>query len=163
MSDGAVAFCERLRPRLLGVLTLQCGDAGVAEELTQETLAVVWDKWTRVQQMQSPEAWALRVGLNLSKTWIRRKVAERRALRRADRAPIHVLLPDRVDVRDGVARLPQRQRAAIVLRFYADLTVTETAQVMGCAPGTVKALTHQGIAALRRELAPAGQETSYGC
>lgn len=161
-TPDAVAFCRGIQPRLLGALTLQCGDAAVAEELTQETLAVVWDKWARVRRMDSPEAWALRVGYNLSKSWIRRRIAERRALHRALTPPADVHLPERVDVRDGITRLPARQRAAIVLRFYSDLSIAQTAGVMGCAPGTVKALTHQGIEALRRELAPSPEETSHG-
>ena len=163
MENGeVVAFCSRIRPRLLGALTLQCGDAAVAEELTQETLAAVWDKWSRVQAMASPEAWTMRVGFNLSNSWIRRRVAERRALRRS--APHHdeVHLPERLDVRDGIRRLPPRQRAAVVLRFYADLSIAQTAVAMGCAPGTVKALTHQGIEALRRDLAVVAEEAPHG-
>jgi RNA polymerase sigma factor (sigma-70 family) len=48
-----------------------------------------------------------------------------------------------------VARLPRRQRAALVLRYFADLPVADVADLMGCSQGTVKALTHQAIAALR--------------
>lgn len=162
VSEDAEGFCRRVRPRLLGVLTLQCGDAAVAEELTQETLAAVWDKWDRVSRMTSPEAWALRVGLNMSRSWIRRRIAERRALGRAQLPPVAVVLPERVDVRRGVACLAPRQRTAIVLRFFADLSVAQTAEVMGCAPGTVKALTHQGIEALRRHLEPVTQEARHG-
>ena len=53
---------------------------------------------------------------------------------------------------DSVERfaLPLRQRTALVLRYYSDLSVQETADVMGCAPGTVKSLTSQALAALRQ-------------
>jgi RNA polymerase sigma factor (sigma-70 family) len=54
-----------------------------------------------------------------------------------------------VAVRAAVAALPPRQRAAIVLRYFADLSVRVTAAVMGCAEGTVKALTSKAISALR--------------
>jgi RNA polymerase sigma factor (sigma-70 family) len=48
-----------------------------------------------------------------------------------------------------VAALPRRQRAALVLRYFSDLSVDRTAEVLGCAPGTVKSLTSQAIASLR--------------
>lgn len=52
-------------------------------------------------------------------------------------------------MRDAVAALPTRQRTAVLLRYYADLSVRDTTAVMGCAEGTVKALTFKAIAALR--------------
>ena len=152
-SGEVTAFCQRVQPRLLGALTLHCGDAAVAEELTQETLAVVWDKWSRVAVMAAPEAWALRVGFNMANSWLRRRIAERRALRRLEPGGDHHDEPDDSGVRDAVLRLPPRQRTAVVLRYFTDLSVEQTAQAMRCAPGTVKALTHQGITSLRRDLA----------
>jgi RNA polymerase sigma factor (sigma-70 family) len=53
-------------------------------------------------------------------------------------------------VRDAVLALPPRQRAAIVARYFGQLSETETADVLGCAEGTVRALTAQGVASLRR-------------
>ncbi len=161
-TDDAIAFCTRVQPRLLGALTMQCRDAAVAEELTQETLAVIWDKWSRVQRMRSPEAWAMRIGFNMANSWIRRRVAERRALSRSHLVPVIGELPDRLDVREAVGRLPRRQRAAVVLRYYADLSIADTATAMGCATGTVKALTHQGLAALRAELSAPAEELQNG-
>lgn len=63
---------------------------------------------------------------------------------------------DRLAVRAAVADLPERQRAALVLRYYVDLPVAEVADVLGCAPGTVKSLTHKAVEGLRRAL---GDET----
>jgi RNA polymerase sigma-70 factor (ECF subfamily) len=163
-SGEVTAFCQRVQPRLLGALTLHCGDPAVAEELTQETLAVVWDKWSRVQMMAAPEAWALRVGFNMANSWLRRRIAERRALRRLGPGDQHHDLPQDSGVRDAVVRLPPRQRTAVVLRYFADLSVEQTADAMGCAPGTVKALTHQGITSLRGDLSlrDVEEEASHG-
>lgn len=59
---------------------------------------------------------------------------------------------DRVAVTAALRKLPGRQRVAVALRYFADLSVEDTAKVMGCAPGTVKALTHQALAAIRIRL-----------
>jgi RNA polymerase sigma-70 factor (sigma-E family) len=150
---GAVEFCRRLQPRLLGALALHCGDADLAEELTQETLARVWDRWPRVTAMAAPERYAFRVGFNLANSTFRRRAAERRARMRAVAAadpPGDALdRTDAIAVRAAVAGLPPRQRAAVVLRYFADLSVAETAAAMGCAQGTIKALTSQGLGTLR--------------
>jgi DNA-directed RNA polymerase specialized sigma24 family protein len=123
---GVVGFCQRVRPRLVGTLSLLCGDGEAGEELAQETLARVW----------------------------RRRVAERRARARlAVRGVGAHVDPDPADavaVRQAVAALPRRQRTALVLRYYADLPVAEVAGLMGCAPGTVKSLTSKALEAMRR-------------
>jgi len=162
-SDGVtkgadvVSFCRRVYPSLLGGLTLHCRDRGIAEEVAQETLVRVWERWSTVRTAASPEAWAWRVALNLTSSRFRRRAAERRAHDRMnERQPVsgdH--LPDEADrltVRAAVAGLPERQRAALVLRYYADLPVAEVADALGCAPGTVKSLTHKAVEGLRREL-----------
>ena len=59
---------------------------------------------------------------------------------------------DRVAVRVAIADLPDRQRAALVLRYFADLSVAETAVALECAPGTVKSLTSKAVDGLRRRL-----------
>lgn len=152
--DEATVFCERLRPGLIGALSLHVGDAGVAEELAQETLVRVWSRWTHVRRLDVPEAWAHRVASNLANSWWRRRVAEQRARRRHGPTPVDEPRPqgdhgDAMAVRAAVAALPRRQREALVLRYFAGFSVAETAEAMGRAPGTVKALCHQGIARLR--------------
>lgn len=139
-----------MHPRLVGALALHCGDRDLAHELAQETLARVWERWSSVRAMDAPEAWAFRVAFNLAASRYRRAAAERRARARLgapdDHAPDHA---DALAVRQAVAALPSRQRAALVLRYFADLPVDRTAEVLGCAPGTVKSLTSQAIATLR--------------
>lgn len=145
-------FCRALRPRLLGALSVQCGHH-VAEELTQETLARVYDRWELVREMDSPQAWAYRVAFNLSRSTLRRRIAERRALLRYGARPAAASTGlDRADVialREAIVRLPPRQRTALVLRYYSDLSVEEVAVVMHCARSTVRAHTRDAIASLR--------------
>lgn len=154
--EGVTAFCERLRPRLVGALGLHTGDPALAEELAQEALARAWARWPRVRDMDRPEAWVYRVAFNLVRSHWRRRRAERRANERTARRPAETLDADHgsaLAVREAVAALPERQRRAVVCRFYADLSVAETAEALGCAGGTVKALTHKAVGALREQIA----------
>jgi len=146
------SFCHALQGRLLGSLVLFCGDRALAEEIAQEALARAIERWDRVGAMASPEAWTYRTAFNVARSWASRRRTERRAYERAA-GRAHPPLPDdtaAVAVRAAVAALPPRQRAAVVARFYAGLTVAEAAQALGCAEGTVKALVHKAILNLRR-------------
>jgi RNA polymerase sigma-70 factor (sigma-E family) len=153
---GVIGFCHRVRPRLVGTLSLLCGDGDAAEELAQETLARVWLRWSRVRELDEPlaTAWTYRVAVNLANSWLRRRIAERRArarlAARATDIPVDPDPADAVAIRRAVAALPRRQRTALVLRYYADLPVAEVAALMGCAPGTVKSLTSKALTALRQ-------------
>jgi RNA polymerase sigma-70 factor (ECF subfamily) len=151
--DEPAAFCRAIRARLVGSLTLYCGDRAVAEELAQEALVRAWERWDKVGAMASPEAWTYRTAFNLASSWGRRRSAERRAHRRhgpaVEVAPSHDT-PTIEAVRDAVVALPPKQRSAVVCRFYLAMTVAETAELLGCAEGTVKSATHQALASLRR-------------
>lgn len=148
----AEEFCRRMRLRLVGALSLYCGDVQVAEDTAQEALARVWDRWDEVSQMDSPDGWAYRVAVNLANSWFRRARARRNRERRASQEQVRPPrdgVEDALAVRQAVAGLPRRQREALVLRYFEDLSVRETARLMGCAEGTVKALSHQAVSALR--------------
>ena len=153
--EDVAAFCRRLHPVLLGGLTLHCRDRSVAEEVTQATLVRVWERWPTVSTSRSPEAWAWRVALNLTASRFRRRAVEQRAQVRLEGLAAASSAPDeaeRLAVRAAVADLPERQRAVLVLRFYADLTIAQTAEALRCAEGTVKSLTSKAVAGMRRRL-----------
>ena len=151
-----VSFCNAQSSRLQGMLTLYCGSPEIAEELAQEVLARVCINWPKVKQMPRPDAWTYRVAINLTNSYFRRRAAERRAKARLETRPPYSRLPkdeaDAIAVRQAIARLPRRQRTALVLRFYSDLSVANVAELMDCPEGTVKSLTRRAIAALRKEL-----------
>lgn len=152
--DALAAFCRREHPRVVGALSLYCGDAALAEELAQEALYRVCRDWEKVSRMAAPGAWAHRVAINLANSAFRRRRAERRANQRH-----HVLAgPDATEpidssavlaVRRAVAALPARQRAAVVLRHHTGCSVAETAALLGVSEGAVKQLTHRAAATLR--------------
>jgi RNA polymerase sigma-70 factor (ECF subfamily) len=147
-------FCRVLWPRLAASMAYVTGDAGAGEDIAQEALSRALARWGRVSRMVSPEAWTYRVALNLARSRHRRRQAERRALDRLEGSPDRENgePSDAIAVREAVARLPERMRAAIVLRYFADLPIDEVATAMDCAPGTVKSLTSQAIERLRAQI-----------
>lgn len=149
--DGVDGFCRREWPRLVGTLSLLTGDADLAEELAQETLARVCRDWRKVSGLAAPGAWAHRVAINLARSHYRHRAVARRhapALATTHTAD-DTDTASAIAVREAVARLPVRPRTALVLRYFADLSVAETAEAMRCPEGTVKTLTRQAILALR--------------
>lgn len=149
-------FCQEEFPRLVGALRLHMRDSDLAEEIAQESLARAWRDWAKLRRLDSPRAWTYRVAFNAANSQFRRRAAERRAL---EKAPQSIPL-DRNDdrdmtdvaaVRSALARIPRRPRIALVLRYFLDLTIQETAQAMGCPEGTVKSLSRRGLALLKRD------------
>jgi RNA polymerase sigma-70 factor (sigma-E family) len=130
---------------------LLTGDAHLAEDLLQETLTRVAQKWRRVGD--SPDAYARRVMHNLAiDAWRRRRSRPPELLGtppelagRGDAAEVE----RRVVLRDALARLTPRQRAVLSLRFYEDLTEVDAAAVLGCSVSTVKSTAREALARLR--------------
>jgi RNA polymerase sigma-70 factor (ECF subfamily) len=150
--------------QLTGSLVLYTGDSELAMDLAQETMARAYRDWRKVCRLDSPPAWLHRVAFNLANSTFRKRMNEWRssARWRARSETVHhdADTPDAVTIRRLVASLPSRQKTALVLRYYADLSVKETADVMGCAEGTVRALTSQALESLRRSdlsLEPEGE------
>jgi RNA polymerase sigma-70 factor (ECF subfamily) len=127
------------------------GDVGAGEDLAQEALIRACARWRRASRLDNPEAWTYRVAINLARSRHRRREAERRAHARASAVPVATedRVADAIAVRDAIATLPERMRAALVLRYFADLPVDAVAEILDCAPGTVKSLTSQAIDKLR--------------
>lgn len=157
VTDASVelsAFCRSEYPKLASMLALYCGDRELAQDLAQETIVRVIQNWKKVSRLPAPSAWCRKVAINTANSWFRRVAANRRATRRLEgrvgRSHDHPDSANAVAVRAAVANLPARQKAVIVLRFYADLPVEEVAQEMRCEQGTVWALTNQAIASLRK-------------
>jgi len=160
--DDVDAFCRREHRRLVASLSAYTGDRDLAVELSQEALARVCLDWERVGAMERPGAYAHRIAVNLANSTLRRRRYERAALARAA-ARAAQGVPEPPPPMDGAVRralsaLPARQREAVVLRFVLDLSIETTAARMGCAAGTVRALTAQAVARLRQDPALADLE-----
>jgi RNA polymerase sigma-70 factor (sigma-E family) len=130
-----------------------------AEDLLQATFEKAYGSWSRISRMDYPEAYMRRMLTNAlvssrRRAWLREVPSDSMPEAPADSGDIGVL--DRSLLWPLVCALPVRQRAVIVLRYYEDLTEAQIADVLGCAPGTVKSQTSAAMKALRRALAAAG-------
>jgi len=131
-------------------LAVAFGDPVVAEELAQDAFTRALSNWRRVSQMDRPAGWVYVVALR----------AGRRRGRPKETAPgpepasadIADAVARDIVLGDAIARLPERQRVALVLRYLADLPVADVALAMGCAVGTVKSTLHAALARLGVEM-----------
>ena len=130
---------------------LMCGDAHQAEDVVQTTLLKLYVAWNRVQNASNRDAYARRV-------LVRCVIDEKRRGWRRERAVAEVPEPaaqegpdigERDAALQALARLAPRQRATLVLRFWEDLSIEQTADLLGCSPGTVRSQTARGLATLR--------------
>ncbi|RSM68648.1 E family RNA polymerase sigma-70 factor [Kibdelosporangium aridum] len=152
------AFEDFVRSRsasLLRTAFLLVGDRGHAEDLLQTTLLRVAWRWSAASEQ--PEAYARRVLVNLTRDrWrlLGRRVRERHQseLPQLPSPDASQRIADREALVQALRRLPTRQREVIVFRFFADLTITDTARVLGCNEGTVKAYTSRALNRLRELL-----------
>ena len=126
---------------------LMTGDLKDAEDLVQETFLRVARRWSRVQSMDHPAAYARRILINLVLRDSDRRSRQKAELEQqsggaeaADQHAVRALraVDDLAEFRWALAQLPARQRAVLVLRYWADLPVAEVAGILGCSAGTVK-------------------------
>jgi RNA polymerase sigma-70 factor (sigma-E family) len=132
---------------------LLTGDPYSAEDLVQAALAKTYAHWDRVRGVGAPEAYVRKIMVNEHTTWWRRAWRRRE---RTDSELIRVLDPPAppaethdVELWGHVRRLAPQQRAAVVLRYYEDLSEAQTAEILGCSVGTVKSHTSRALSSLR--------------
>jgi RNA polymerase sigma-70 factor (sigma-E family) len=153
------SFYEQSRDDCLRTVLASVGDLHTAQDLVAEAFARAWASWRKVSRHPAPRAWVVRTALNASVSSWRKRRRE---------VPLHAG-PDQAgpdpaafdpavfDRAPGVDRtimtallaLPARQREVVALRIFLDLDTAQTAEVLGIAPGTVKAHLARAIAALR--------------
>lgn len=150
--DGAFTeFVGKHQPGLLRTAYLLTGDHASAEDLLQTALLKTYTHWHRVEE---PAAYTRRVLVTTHTSWLRRLSSTERPMRELPDRPVEPEpYEDRKDVMFRALRtLPPRMRAAVVLRYYEDLSEAGTARLMGCSVGTVKTQTSRGLARLREQL-----------
>jgi RNA polymerase sigma-70 factor (sigma-E family) len=129
---------------------LMLGDRAEAEDLVQTTLAKTYASWSKVREVEAAPAYARTVLVNTASSWFRKKSwRNERPTATLPDAGHETDLTDRPALIDALARLAPRQRAVIVLRYYDDLSVGQTAAALGCSEGTVKSQTSDALNRLR--------------
>ena len=143
--DLLALYRDRYEPmvRLAALLTR---DVSVAEEIVQDAFVATHAKWAAVRE---PRAYLRTAVVNRCRSWARRQHLERDR-RQQTVAEVAHLAAD--ELWDALDRLPERQRSAIVLRFYEDLPDDEIAALLGCRPATVRTAIHRGLRFLRKEI-----------
>jgi RNA polymerase sigma-70 factor (sigma-E family) len=150
--DGFVEWATVRRGQLRRTAYLLCGDWATADDLVQETLVRIYPKWRRLAA-GNPDAYARRT---LTSAFIDDR---RRPWRRESSSEVvpetayDDVLPSGTGLLDALRGVPARQRAVLVLRFWEDLSVEQTVEILGCTSGNVKSQTARGLARLR-ELLP---------
>lgn len=134
---------------LVRLAALTTGSVPLAEDLVQDVFVQLYRCWDEVEE---PVAWLRRAVVNRCTSWVRRRVLERRHAGRSAPPPLPAVGPDAVAVRTALDRLTRRQRAAVVLRYYADLSTDEIAVALDCRPGAVRVLLHRGLTVMREYL-----------
>ncbi|UUZ61776.1 SigE family RNA polymerase sigma factor [Nocardioides sp. B-3] len=167
---GFREFVVARSPALLRTAWMLTGDGALAEDLLQTALAGTRPHWKRIADGQ-PEAYVRTVMVRTSSSWrARRWTGERPSSdalpetgadqRRPDET---ARVDDRAQLATALGSLPVGQRQAVVLRFFDDLSVEATAQIMGCSTGTVKSQTAKGLVKLRLAMevtaVPGGERT----
>jgi RNA polymerase sigma-70 factor (sigma-E family) len=158
MRDGSeeeyVDYVTMRIPALRRLAYLLAGDAHRADDLVQQTITTLYVKWRRAQAADHLDAY---VRTMLVRTFVderRLAWARVRLFREAPEPPPFSDdgVEDRQVLRAALSRVPRRQQAVLVLRFFYDLSVDEVAGMLGCSAGTVKSQTSRGLATLRRLL-----------
>jgi RNA polymerase sigma-70 factor (sigma-E family) len=157
VADALDAYVRARGHRLLRTAYLLTGDTQIAEDLVQNALASVLASWRRLPDVDNLDAYVYTALVNARRRWWSR--------RWHGEIPTEQL-PDVSTSEDQTARfdrhedmlallgtLPLRQRQALVLRYFEDLTEAQTAQILGCSIGTVKSQTARGLDKMRAALA----------
>jgi RNA polymerase sigma-70 factor, ECF subfamily len=138
---------------LCQALVLLVGDALEAEEIAQETMTRVLERWDRVGAMDSPAGYAYRTALNLQRKRIRRlAVRAKRRFASVPVADIGAAASDRHDVHRALQQLPDGLRAALILVDWLDMDIEEAGRVLEIKPASVRVRLHRARSALRDAL-----------
>jgi RNA polymerase sigma-70 factor (sigma-E family) len=148
-------YVRGVRGRLLRQAYQLCRDRDEADDLVQTTLSKIYSYWHRLARREELTAYA-------RTTLLRTYVAERRharwryeqpSIEPPDVAGVPPPVESRMVLLAAMRQLGRRQRAVVFLRFWDDLSIERTAEVLGCSPGTVRSQTHRALTTLRAMLA----------
>ncbi|MEV8372298.1 SigE family RNA polymerase sigma factor [Kribbella sp. NPDC056861] len=142
-------------PTLLRFATVLCGSGDLAGDVVQEVAIKAHRHWDRVAAAANPEAYLRKMVVNEYLSWRRKwsRFVPRPEIFTAETVADHAdQQADRDELIAELAKLPRRQRAVLVLRYFGGLTDAEIADLLGCSGSTVRAHASRALATLRIEL-----------
>ncbi|WP_432478609.1 SigE family RNA polymerase sigma factor [Nocardioides sp. GXQ0305] len=146
-------FVAARSPALQRAAYLMVGDVDLAQDLVQEALTKTYVAWPRLRDKSKAEAYTRKAITTTAISWFRRRSWKGElATGAVPETPVaghDHRVAESDSMWQALQALPARQRAAIVLRYYEDLTEAQTAEAMGCAVGTVKSQVAAGLGKLR--------------
>jgi len=156
MRDSFEDYVAASSGRLLRFAYVLCGDRFLAEDLVQDVLSRTHRHWRRIER-ENPDAYLRAALVRAHLSWRRRRVSTEKVLAepsegRAGSVDFAAQLASRDEMWSLLASLPRAQRAVMVLRFYEDLDDRRIAEVLGCAPGTVRVHASRALGTLRAGL-----------
>ncbi len=150
---GFEAFFEEQRERLFAAMWLVCRDRQEAEEVCQDAFLRVWERWSRVREVEAPAGYLYRTALNMHRNRRRRAaLAVRRLVHPAPPRDELAAVEARDAVLRGLGALTERERAALVLTELLDMRSEDAAKAMGVRASTVRVLAARGRRALRQQI-----------
>ena len=150
-SDAAFAAIFKTEfDKVFRTIYRMLGDAEAARDITQEAFTRMYASWRKVSGYDRPEAWLRRVAIRLAMRSRRRMFLQARATRQMEAA--RPIVPADPDLGEALMALPITLRAAIVLFYFEDLPIRESADLMGCSENSAKVRLHRGRQRLRELL-----------
>ena len=152
---AAVSFDEFAKARvpfLIRTAAQLCGDLGLAEDLVQEVLLKVHQRWHKIGSLDGRDAYVRRMLVNEHLSWRRKwaRIVPSATVRVPNTLPDHSTAhADRDLLREHISQLPERRQVVLVLRYYAGLSDAEIADAMGCRVSSVRSLATRALASLR--------------
>jgi RNA polymerase sigma-70 factor (sigma-E family) len=150
--DGFREYVTARSGSLLRTAYLLTGNRADAEDLVQAALAKTYQAWDRIEDTRALDGYVRRAMVNTHISWWRRRRLDEYPTDEIPDRPVadHAAGSDLQDtLRRAVDRLPQRMRAAVVLRYYEDMSEAEVADALGVSLGTVKSTVSRAVAKLR--------------
>jgi len=154
--SGLAELYERNVPDVVRLAYVLTGDRELARDLAHEAFTRAVGRLAHLRQADAFGPYLRRAVVNLSRNHFRSRSRERAAVERVPQAPptpsAEREVVERDALRTALLALPERQRAAIALRFYLDLPEDQTADALRCRPGTVRSLVARGMQTLRASM-----------